>query len=82
MQKTTLTKQENAFLNLLIQRPGVIVTHDQVIDHVWNGNGANEHSVRALACRLRKKLESDIIKSASGRGYYLNKWNKPEHIIY
>ena len=81
IKKVTLTKKENAFLKLLIDRLGVIVTFEQTMDHVWGGEFATNNSIRTLAWKLRNKLESNLIKNASGRGYYIDEWNKPEHII-
>lgn len=81
MNRIQLTKKENAFLELLVDRLGVVVTFEQAIDYVWNGESATENSVRTLAWRLRNKLRHDLIKNASGRGYYIDQWNHEEHAI-
>ncbi len=70
-KKIKLTKKENAFLRLLVAQLGVVVTFDQAMNYVWDENGATENSVRTLVWRLRNKLETDIIKNASGIGYYI-----------
>ena len=70
-KKIKLTKKENAFLRLLVAKLGVIVTFEQATNYVWNENGATANSVRTLVWRLRNKLETDIIKNASGIGYYI-----------
>jgi len=69
--KIKLTKKENAFLRLLVAQMGLIVSFEQAMNHVWDENGATENSVRTLVWRLRNKLEVDIIKNASGIGYYI-----------
>jgi len=70
-KKIKLTKKENAFLRLLVAQLGIVVTFEQAMNYVWDENGATENSVRTLVWRLRNKLETDIIKNASGMGYYI-----------
>ena len=70
-KKIKLTKKENAFLRLLVAQLGIVVSFKQAMDYVWNESGATENSVRTLVWRLRNKLETDIIKNASGIGYYI-----------
>jgi DNA-binding response OmpR family regulator len=70
-QKIKLTKKENAFLRLLVAQLGLVVSFEQAMNYVWDENGATENSVRTLVWRLRNKLETDIIKNASGIGYYI-----------
>jgi DNA-binding response OmpR family regulator len=70
-KKIKLTKKENAFLRLLVAQLGLVVTFDQAMNYVWEESGATENSVRTLVWRLRNKLEVDIIKNASGIGYYI-----------
>ncbi len=70
-KKIKLTKKENAFLRLLVAQLGSVVTFEQAMNYVWEENGATENSVRTLVWRLRNKLETDIIKNASGIGYYI-----------
>ncbi len=70
-QKIKLTKKENAFIGLLVAQLGSVVDFNQAIDYVWNNKSATENSVRTLVWRLRNKLPSDVIKNASGVGYYL-----------
>ncbi|WP_373073200.1 response regulator [Sulfurimonas sp.] len=70
-KKIKLTKKENAFLRLLVAQLGQVVTFEQARDYVWDESGATENSVRTLVWRLRNKLETDIIKNASGIGYFI-----------
>jgi len=70
-KKIKLTKKENAFMRLLVAQLGTVVTFEQAIGYVWEGKGATENSVRTLVWRLRNKLPTDIIRNASGIGYYI-----------
>lgn len=70
-QKLKLTKKENAILRLLVAKLGSVITFEQAINYVWKEDGATENSIRTLVWRLRSKLPSDIIKNASGIGYYI-----------
>ena len=72
-QKIKLTKKENAILRLLVAKLGHVISFDQAIEYVWKDNGATENSIRTLVWRLRSKLPTDIIKNASGIGYYVEK---------
>ena len=70
-KKIKLTKKENAFIRLLVAQLGMVVSFEQAISYVWEEDGATENSVRTLVWRLRNKLPTDIIKNASGMGYYI-----------
>jgi len=70
-KKIKLTKKENAFLRLLVAQLGIVVSFEQAMNYVWDESGATENSVRTLVWRLRNKLATDIIKNASGIGYYI-----------
>ncbi len=69
--KIKLTKKENAFIRLLVAQLGLVVSFEQAMNYVWEDDGATENSVRTLVWRLRNKLPTDIIKNASGMGYYI-----------
>lgn len=72
-EKIKLTKKEHAILRLLVAKLGHIISFNQAIEYVWQDSGATENSIRTLVWRLRNKLPSDIIKNASGIGYYIEK---------
>jgi len=69
--KIKLTKKESKILKLLVAKIGNVISFTQAIDYVWEENGATENSIRTLVWRLRSKLPTDIIKNASGIGYYI-----------
>jgi two-component system KDP operon response regulator KdpE len=72
-----LTPKEYAVLSQLAKFPGRVITHDQIMIHVW----PNEHErhveyLRVLVRTLRQKLETDpqrpqIISNDVGIGYRL-----------
>lgn len=72
-EKIKLTKKENLFLKLLVAHLGKVITFSKAVQHVWPDSGATENNVRTLVWRLRNKLKTDVIKNASGIGYYIEK---------
>jgi len=70
-QKIKIKKKENAFIHLLVAQLGSVVDFTQATNYVWGEEGASDNSVRTLVWRLRSKLPTDVIKNASGIGYYL-----------
>ena len=70
-EKLKLTKKESAILRLLVAKLGHVISFNQALDYVWKENVATENSIRTLVWRLRNKLPSDIIKNASGIGYFI-----------
>ncbi|MDQ1264515.1 MAG: hypothetical protein QG559_1516 [Campylobacterota bacterium] len=72
-QKLKLTKKEGAILKLLVAKLGEVISFAQAIGYVWKDSETTENSIRTLVWRLRSKLPTDIIKNASGIGYYIEK---------
>jgi len=72
-KKIKLTKKESYILKLLVAKIGNVISFSQAIEYVWEDNGATENSIRTLVWRLRSKLPTEIIKNASGIGYYIEK---------
>ncbi len=70
-KKIKLTKKENAFIKLLVAQLGLVVEFEQAVNYIWSQDGATQNSIRTLVWRLRAKLPTDIIKNASGAGYYI-----------
>ena len=70
-RRVRLTRKENLFIKLFVANLGLTVSFDQAIAYIWGDDGSTENSVRTLVWRLRSKLHTDIIKSASGTGYYI-----------
>jgi DNA-binding response OmpR family regulator len=70
-KKLKLTKKETAFIQLLIAQLDQVVDFNQAVNYIWENKGATENNIRTLVWRLRNKLPTDIIKSSSGHGYYI-----------
>lgn len=70
-EKLKLTKKEGAILKLLVAKLGEVISFSQAISYVWKESDTTENSIRTLVWRLRSKLPTDIIKNASGIGYYI-----------
>ncbi len=70
-----LTRTEYAILSELAQRADAIVTHNELITHVWGPEyrGSN-HYLHNYLGRLRKKLGSysDLLETVPGMGYNLH----------
>jgi two-component system KDP operon response regulator KdpE len=54
-----LTAKEYAFLHLLVQHRGKVVTHRQILREIWGPNAEeNTHYLRVHMAHLREKLET------------------------
>ncbi len=55
-----LTRTEWRLLELLVQHPGRLIGHQELLRHVWGPTYVNEvHYLRQFLAQLRRKLESD-----------------------
>ena len=66
-----MSKSENAFIRLLAVNFGRTVDFELAMSYIWGEEYVSVNSIRTLVWRLRKKLSEDVIKNASGIGYYL-----------
>lgn len=67
-----LTGREWAVLDLLIARPGAMVSKDQVEEALYAfGSEIESNTVEVYVSRLRKKIGKDRIRTARGVGYSL-----------
>lgn len=58
-----LTPSEFKILKLVVARPGMVFTRDQLIDHVWGiGNHITPRTVDAHVSHLRKKIAGSQVK--------------------
>jgi DNA-binding response OmpR family regulator len=65
-----LTRQELRILSYLMQRPGRIVSEEDIAEHVYAlDNERQSNSVQVYISRLRRKLGRDTIKTVRGLGY-------------
>lgn len=76
-QEVKLTAKEYAFLQLLVQHRGKVVTHRQILRELWGPNSEEStHYLRVQMTHLRQKLESvpqspRHLKTEAGIGYRL-----------
>jgi two-component system KDP operon response regulator KdpE len=72
-----LTRKEYRLLHILATHIGLVVTHDQLLREIWNGNQRdNIQYLRILVRKLRQKIETDpnnprLLVTESGVGYRL-----------
>jgi DNA-binding response OmpR family regulator len=76
-QVVELTAMEYRLLDLLTQRPGEMVTREDIVDEVWAGSAEPESNVvEVYVSRLRRKLGDDgrgpLIHTRRGLGYRLD----------
>jgi DNA-binding response OmpR family regulator len=68
-----LTARELALLRYFLQRPGEVLSAEDLLEHVWDANADPfTSSVRVILSRLRKKLgDPPVIETVTGAGYRL-----------
>ncbi|MGL4819015.1 MAG: response regulator transcription factor, partial [Bacilli bacterium] len=75
-QEVELTRNELKILHYLMQHPGVIVTREQLMEHLWTSDlFVDDNTLSVNVARLRKKIESigmeNPIETRRGQGYIL-----------
>lgn len=73
-QEITLTKKEFLILEYLMNYPGIIISRNELMEHVWNTKtNFFSKTIEMHMTNLRKKIASEkaqpLIKTISGRGY-------------
>jgi len=78
-QPVILTNKEYSILEYFLLNAGIVVTRDQIVDHVWNYDfeGGGDNLVEVYIGRLRRKLmaagASDPFDTVRGPGYRLRR---------
>jgi two-component system OmpR family response regulator/two-component system response regulator QseB len=68
-----LSAREYAVLELLMQRPGAVLSRAQIEDRLYGwGEEIESNAVSVYVHQLRKKLGADFIRSMRGVGYFLS----------
>lgn len=67
-----LTKQESLLCFILIKNINTTVSHDRLLDFVFNNEVEDLYYSRHLVSRVRKKLPLNIIETIPGRGYKIS----------
>ena len=75
-EQVFFTAKETAILEYFLLNQGRLITQQEIIDHVWNGDSDPfSNSVRVHLSAMRKKikkvLEYDPIQTKIGEGYIL-----------
>ena len=65
-----LTKKENNFLKLLIQK-NRIITYEEMENIIWNEDIMTPNAMRLFIKNFRKKLPNNVLKNVQGTGYRL-----------
>ncbi|MGZ3313179.1 MAG: winged helix-turn-helix domain-containing protein, partial [Caulobacteraceae bacterium] len=69
-QPMALTGRELRILMYLMQRPGRIVSEQDIVEHIYSmDDELQSNSVQVYISRLRRKLGRDAIKTFRGLGY-------------
>ncbi|AXH11828.1 response regulator transcription factor [Halarcobacter bivalviorum] len=63
-----LTKKENQFLKLLIQK-NRIITYEEMENIIWNEDIMTPNAMRLFIKNFRKKLPNNVLKNVQGTGY-------------
>jgi two-component system OmpR family response regulator len=71
--RINLTNLEFRLLYFLMSRPGQVVLAEELVESIWGRAGRDDHTLKNVVCRLRKKIEPDshspvVIKTLHG-GY-------------
>ncbi|MBQ6887631.1 MAG: response regulator transcription factor [Lachnospiraceae bacterium] len=72
--RAELTKNEIRILNLLMKKPGEIVSREEIMEELWqDGQFVDENTLNVNIMRLRKKLTEmgleDFLETKRGMGY-------------
>jgi two-component system OmpR family response regulator/two-component system response regulator QseB len=71
-QPVLLSAREYAVLELLLQRPGAVLTRAQLEDRIYGwGEEIESNAISVYVHQLRRKLGQDFIRSMRGVGYFL-----------
>lgn len=69
-EQVTLSRREQALLGALLQKPGHILSAEQLQDSLYGlGDGVESNAINVHIYNLRRKLGSDIVKTVRGLGY-------------
>lgn len=67
------TKREYALLVLFISNLGQIISDESIRSFIWDGEDAEDSTIRSLVNRVRHKLKEELIENVRGFGYVMKK---------
>ena len=76
-QMLDLSARELNLLEVLLQRPGRLVSKEQLVDHLCSwGEEVSNNAIEVYVHRLRKKIETNAVRivTVRGLGYYLERF--------
>jgi two-component system OmpR family response regulator len=76
-QMLDLSARELSLLEILLQRPGRLVSKEQLVDHLCSwGEEVSNNAIEVYVHRLRKKIETNAVRivTVRGLGYYLERF--------
>src|SRR5215470_1591439 len=68
-RQLALRRKPFAILRYLVANPRRLVTHAELLEHVWGGTVVSESAVRSQLHELRQVLGEGVIETVIGRGY-------------
>lgn len=74
LETIALTKNEIAFLELLLRNRGKIIEYSQINEELYNKeilSSTSLNAIKNIVFRLKKKIKYDIFENISGIGYYV-----------
>jgi two-component system OmpR family response regulator len=75
-----LSARELSLLEILLQRPGRLVSKEQLVDHLCSwGEEVSTNAIEVYVHRLRRKIETDAVRivTVRGLGYCLERFADP-----
>lgn len=68
-----LTALEYRLFAIACQNSGKVLTREQILERIWDlsGNYVEDNTLTVYIKRLRKKLDTNMIKTVKGLGYRL-----------
>jgi DNA-binding winged helix-turn-helix (wHTH) protein len=75
----TLRRKPFAILRYLATNPRRLVTHEELLRHVWGGAVVSESAVRSHLHEVRQVLGDGVIETVIGRGYRFTAALEAEH---
>ena len=67
-----LTALEYRLFAMLAKNSGKVLTREQILERIWDlsGNYVEDNTLTVYIKRLRKKLDTNMIKTVKGLGYW------------
>lgn len=68
-RQVSLRRKPMAILRHLVENPRRLVTHAELLEHVWRGVSVSDSAMRSHLHELRQVLGEGVIETVIGRGY-------------